>query len=259
MRITNIMSIRRRRGVSTILGTIIFIGILFTTVIPMLLVMKQADTIYTQKVHEMEARDDERDNEILEASAFPVNTTSDGLQVTVENIGVVSAKVIRVWINDDNYSESTVVKAGDASTVGPYTVTLVNDTTYAIKVTTERGNCYASTTGTLYYTDGVWFTPSIGVHVLVLNWFGKYQIRVYNGTLPTPDWESPNPYQTQGVDWGDVQWTEVNMTHSGNYFVEVKKRIGSDYEIVPGTPVPIALQWPGGSPVVNVIVDARDF
>ena len=86
------------------LGTLIFIGILFTSVIPMLLVMKQADTIYTQKIHEMEARDDERDNEILEASAFPVSTTSDELKVKIENTGVVSAKIIRVWINDDNYS-----------------------------------------------------------------------------------------------------------------------------------------------------------
>jgi archaellum component FlaF (FlaF/FlaG flagellin family) len=254
MRIINIMSARRRRGVSTILGTIIFVGILFTSVIPMLLVMKQADTIYTEKVHEMEARDDERDNEILEASAFPVNTTSDELQVKLKNIGVVSAKIIRVWINDDNYSESTVVQAGDTSTVGPYSVTLENDTTYAIKITTERGKTYASTTGVLYYTDGYWFTPSIGVNIVVLNWFGKYQIRVYNGT-----WTSPDPYQTQGIDIGDVQWTEVNMTNQGNYFVEVKKKIGSDYLNVPGTPVPIVIQWPGGSPMVNVIVDARDF
>jgi len=254
MRITNIMSARRRRGVSTMLGTLIFIGILFTSVIPMLLVMKQADTIYTQKVHEMEARDDERDNEILEAGAFPVNTTSDEVKVNVENTGVVSAKVIRVWINDDYYSESAVVQAGDTSTVGPYSVALENDTTYSIKITTERGNAYASTTGVLYFTDGYWFTPSIGVNIKVLNWFGKYKIRVYNGS-----WTSPDPYETVGIDIGDVDWAEVNMTHQGNYFVEVKKKVGGDYENVPGTPVPIVIQWPGGSPIVNVIVDARDF
>ncbi len=138
--------------------------------------------------------------------------------------------------------------------MGPYSVPLENGSSYAIKVTSERGNTYASTTGVLYYTDGYWFTPSLGVHVLVLNWFGKYQIRVNNGT-----WQSPDPYQTQGIDIGDVQWTEVNMTDGGNYFVEVKKKVGGNYENVPGTPVPIVLQWPGGSPVVNVIVDARDF
>ncbi len=137
------------------LGTLIFIGILFTSVIPMLLVMKQADTIYTQKIHEMEARDDERDNEILEASAFPVSTTSDELKVKIENTGVVSAKIIRVWINDDNYSESTVVQTGGSSTLGPYSVPLENGSSYAIKVTSERGNTYASTTGVLYYIPTV--------------------------------------------------------------------------------------------------------
>ena len=62
---TNIMRIKKKKGVSTILGTLIFIGILFTSVIPMMLVMKQADTIFTKKVHEMEAIDDEKAREKL--------------------------------------------------------------------------------------------------------------------------------------------------------------------------------------------------
>jgi hypothetical protein len=32
------------------MGTLIFIGIMFTSVVPMLLIMKQADTIYEQKI-----------------------------------------------------------------------------------------------------------------------------------------------------------------------------------------------------------------
>ena len=254
MRITNIMFRKRRRGVSTILGTIIFIGILFTSVIPMMLVMKQADTIYTQRVNEMESRDDERSSEILVVNAFPVNDTSTQLKIEVENIGVVSVKIIRVWINDVDYSETAITKTGDTTDIGPYDVTLENDTSYSIKVITERGNSFASACGVLYYTDGYWFTPSIGIHVLVLNWFGKYQIRIYNGS-----WTSPDPYATQGVDIGDINWTEVNMTDAGNYWVEVKKKVGGSYQNVPSTPVPVSIVWPGGSPVINVIVDARDF
>ena len=248
------MCSRRRRGVSTILGTIIFIGIMFTSVIPMMLVMKQADTMYTQKVHEMETRDDERSSEIITINAYPVNNNSDQLKVEVENIGVVSVKIIRVWINDQSYSENAVIKTGDTTDIGPYAVTLENDTSYSIKVITERGNSFASSCGVLYYTDGYWFTPSIGIHVLVLNWFGKYQIRVYNGS-----WSSPDPYETQGVDIGDINWTEVNMTDAGNFWVEVKKKVGGSFQDVPTTPVPVSIVWPGGSPVINVIVDARDF
>jgi hypothetical protein len=216
--------------------------------------MKQADTIYTQKVHEMEARDEERGNEVIEANAFPVNDTSDMLRVQIQNTGVVSAKIIRIWINDVNYSEESTVKSGETDTLGPYTVDLVTNSSYCVKAVTDRGNLFASTSGTLYFSDGYWFTPSIGINVLVLNWVGKYQIRVYNDT-----WQSEEPYQTQGVDFLDIQWTEVGMTDPGNYWVEVKKKVGGNYQNVPGTPVPVVIQWPGGPAVINVIVDARDF
>ena len=154
MRTTGIMFLKRKRGVSTILGTIIFIGIMFTSVIPMMLVMKQADTIYTQKVHEMESRDDERSSEILVVNAFPVNSTSTELKIEVENIGVVSVKIIRVWINDVDYSENDIIKTGDTTDIGPYGVAVENGTSYSIKVITERGNSFASACGVLYYTDG---------------------------------------------------------------------------------------------------------
>ena len=259
MRITNIMFSRRRRGVSTILGTIIFIGIMFTSVIPMMLVMKQADTIYTQRVHEMESRDDERSSEIIAVDAYPVTNNSDQLNVKVTNTGVVPVNIVRVWIKDEQHNESTIVKSGETSEIGPYSVTLENNTSYSIKVTTDRGKSVASTCGTLYFNDGYWFTPSIGIHVLVLQDVGKYTIRVYNGSSASPDWESLDPYLTQGTDFGEIQWTEIGMTTGGYYYVEVKKKKGGSYQHVPGTPVPVFLQWPGGSPVINVVVDATDF
>ena len=50
----------KRKGASTILGVLIFIGILFTAVIPMQLVMNQADMYYDRKIKGMEASDKER-------------------------------------------------------------------------------------------------------------------------------------------------------------------------------------------------------
>ena len=256
---TSITLNRRKKGVSTILGTLIFIGILFTSVIPMMLVMNQADTIYTQTVHEMESRDQERASEKADAYAYPINGTSNQLKIRVSNKGVVPIKIIRAWINDEIHSQDEVIRTQETAVLGPFTVTLVNSSTYAIKVTTERANSYASTTGTLYYTDGYWFTPSLGIHVLVLNWFGKYQIRVYNGSAASPIWQSEVPYETQGIDIGDVEWTEVGMDTAGYYWVEVLKKIGGDWKHVPGSPIPVVITWPGGSPVINVIADGRGF
>jgi len=206
---------RRRggRGVSTVLGTLIFIGIMFTTVIPMFLVMKQADAIFTQRVHEMENMDEERASEVVDTYGYPVNDTSDELKVRVTNNGVVPIKIVRVWINDVNYPQDRTVASQETEILGPFTVPLQDGTSYIVKVTTERGNSFASTAGTLYFTEGYWFTPSLGIHVLVLNWADKYQIYVYNTT-----WTSPDPYESQGIDFGDIQWTEV-VSKPGDYTV----------------------------------------
>src|SRR4030042_5886841 len=50
----------RKRGISTIIGSIIFIGILRSAIIPMYLVMKQADTMYFQKQSEMLMKDQDK-------------------------------------------------------------------------------------------------------------------------------------------------------------------------------------------------------
>ena len=103
MRITNTMR-KKKKGVSTILGTIIFIGILFTSIIPMILVMKQADNIYIQEVHEMERKDEEQDSQELEVYAFPVEG-EDQIKISIQNTGVVPAIIRRVWINDEYETE----------------------------------------------------------------------------------------------------------------------------------------------------------
>ncbi len=70
MRITHMLYNKKNKGVSTILGTLIFIGIIFTSVVPMMLVMKQADTIYEKKKHEMDVIDDESVREELTVYTF---------------------------------------------------------------------------------------------------------------------------------------------------------------------------------------------
>jgi hypothetical protein len=101
---------KRRRGVSTILGTIIFIGIMFTSIIPMMLVMKQADTIYTQKVHEMEIRDEEGVKEDVNVYVYPYQDGTE-LGVKVENIGNVPITVVRAWLNDELLNAETCFTA----------------------------------------------------------------------------------------------------------------------------------------------------
>jgi hypothetical protein len=63
---------RRKRGVSTTLGVIIFVGILFTSVIPMALVMRQSETIYEQNELELKRQDDDQDREDIDVYVYPL-------------------------------------------------------------------------------------------------------------------------------------------------------------------------------------------
>jgi len=244
----------RRKGISTIMGTLIFVGILFTSVIPMYLVMKQADNIYTQNVHKMEISDQERAREAIEAHTYPLTSTSNQLNVKVTNTGVVPVKIVRVWINDVSYSVSTSIASQGNAVLGPFTVTLQNGKAYVTTVTTERGNSFASTSPTLFYINNYWFTPSLGIHVIVLNQAAaKYKICVYN---EDKTWNSTKPYETQGTDNQDIAWTELVPTQ-GNYEVEVKKKVGGSWVDLPNTPIDVEIVWPGVSPVINVVADGR--
>ena len=65
-----------RKGVSTILGTLIFIGILFSAVIPMMLTMKQADIIMEQEKLELQRIDDENPEKLLTSMHTPKGKTN---------------------------------------------------------------------------------------------------------------------------------------------------------------------------------------
>ena len=119
-------------------------------------------------------------------------------------------KVVRVWINDDYNSTSTSITSFDNAVFGPYNVTPVEGASYEIKVTTEGGNGFASINGKLYYGEGGWLEPELGIcvtiSVLIL---GRYQVKINNGSWSSDWWDS-------GWILGDVIHT-FNVSATGNY------------------------------------------
>ena len=59
-----------KKGIATILGTLIFVGIVFSAYIPMVLMMKQADIIYEQEIYKTKLRDNLAQDEELIISAY---------------------------------------------------------------------------------------------------------------------------------------------------------------------------------------------
>lgn len=252
MRIIRIPFLRDKRGISTIVGTMIFMGIIFTSIVPMYLVMRQADTIYDQKTAAMSSFDQERADEKIIVYAYPLNQTSNQLKATVKNTGAIAVTIVRLWINDTFYSLNVIVPPQGTMNLGSFSVNIDRSISYYIMVTTNKGNVFPSTSGTLYYSysDGTWYTASLGISVNIANDQGKYDMLVKNMT-----WS--DEYKSTGTEFGDViHWFEVAT--SGTYIVTVTKYIGGDknnplnWVNLPGTPVNVVIQWPGGTPIVYV-------
>ncbi len=239
-----IMYRSRKRGVSTILGTLIFIGILFTAVIPMSLVMKQADTIYEQKKLEMERFDEERAREEIDVYVFPTEgAASDNLTVSVHNRCELTVRIIRIWINDTFIATDYVVPSMSELELGSFYVAPRDGSTYDVKVTTERGNVFECGSGTISYQDGHWEVENLMINVLISSSGIVFKIYV---TLPSGDPHPDSPAMVWKIGGSAFKSFDVTTPGAGTYNVKVKR--GS--KLIHDENVTIS--WPSGPPVVWV-------
>jgi archaellum component FlaF (FlaF/FlaG flagellin family) len=241
MRTTRIMCCKGRQGVSTVLGTLIFIGILFTSVIPMYLVMNQADTIYEQRKLEMERFDDERSREEMDVYVFPTEgESSDNLTVKVYNRCELAVKIVRIWINDDFVSTDDVVQSMTELELGSYNVTPQEGSEYDIIVTTERGNIFESGSGPLAYQDGHWIVENRMINVLISAPGVVFKIYVtINGT----DIDG-SPAQVWKI--GGSAFKSFTVESNGDYNVKVKRGANIIHD------ENVTMNWPEGPPVIWV-------
>ena len=223
---------------------------MFTALIPLQLSMLQTDSMTSQSIQESKFMDTEKDLENLNLVAYPTTTTSDQLKIRVENRGSISVNLVKLWIKDQYFQLNNSIGIGDVTVLGPFTVNLIANTSYPVKAVTDRGNIFSSNAGNMIYTtQGIWFTPSLGINVYIANDKGKYYIQVSNST-----WS--DEYETEGQDFGDVVVLfDVNTIDT--YHVICKKN-GPSGPNLPGTPVDVEITWPDGSPIVFVYTSGLD-
>ena len=189
MHIRLILCHNKRRGMASILGTIIFVAILFSAFIPMYLTMKEADRAYDKDMLEVKRLDDERDREDIYAYVYPKGSTSDQVEVKIENICEVQVEIVRVWVNDSIKNESVTLSSMDEAVIGPYTFPLDPGTnySYAFKIITARGNVYIPISGAvLTASGGEWDSQHLSINVVVdaegFLGIAKYEVDVWNTT-----------------------------------------------------------------------------
>lgn len=218
-----------RRGTSTIFGTIIFIGIMFTAVIPMMLVMRQADTLHDTMKHEVEVLDDERTREILGLYAYPESQSSSNIKVKIINNGEVLSHVVKIWKNDEH--EDVDITIPSMSEVEQYIeLPLVVGEEYDIRVTTDRGNVFPSVNGVLRYEVGGWEIETFSIRIFTSGFTWYLRIRVYRDSELIYD-------KWQFVGSGH----EVIVPYPGDYLVKITKWGQT-------TEHPVTIEWPEGDP-----------
>ena len=144
----------RKRGISTIIGSIIFIGILLSAIIPMYLVMKQADTMYFQKQSEMLMKDQDKLMEQIEfIRTVPWNNRF--FNVTIKNNGqkLLNITYTGTYNVTENPTYSPVKQITAVGSQQNITVPMefsydiknnVQDGTYVMELITDKGNTFVT-------------------------------------------------------------------------------------------------------------------
>jgi hypothetical protein len=233
-----------RKGISTILGTLIFVGILFSSVVPMLLVMNQADTLYEQKKFEQEREDDRRDMEELQMYVYPNGKKSNQLNFTVNSICEVPVSISRIWVNDNYTSINTVIPSMNTENLPPQYVDLVDGQLYFIKIVSNTNVITPSETGVLMYNDTEgWLCESIQIKIVCSSSGKKVRVTIDSGT--------PELYSKA---YSSTLQIIKEMETAGTYNVKVEVEKGFFFWTWWSTVYDddVEIEWPEGPPIVTV-------
>jgi len=220
-----------RRGTSTVFGVMIFIGILFTAVIPMLLVMNQAETLYEIRKVEVGRLDEEH---VMEDISFYLEPTvvSDEpiLTLNIINRGELAVRIKSVWINDtlrDDF-DCIIPPISDMDLV--FDSLIVPDpeksVIYHVMAVTDRGNIFSPTCGIPKYdpVDKSWTMGDYVIEVTMEKPTHSLHIIVENTVTEDilcdedfPPWWNSYP---------------ITVPEPGTYYVTVYKFYGQTPEVI---------------------------
>ena len=139
----------------------------------MYLYMRQADTLFEKRKHELGRLDEERETENIYVYAHPPTEEPSKLIVKVYNRGDRAVRIVRLWISertkidDDPFELDCVVDSMSEATLGTYDVTPQEDESYYVKVTTERGNVFTSDSSPLRYQGGSWQVDMLLINIII--------------------------------------------------------------------------------------------
>ena len=236
---------RGKRGVSTVLGILLMVGILFTSVLPLFIYVNEVNNYYDRTVVDLKIKDQERSMEDLIVYAYGHNNTSTAIDVFLRNSGPVSLQITRIWVMRRDLQKTLCFDSRNISRL-PLQLIASNQTTiemldivsilenetvdyFNIEVSTERGNKYSSQTNWLHKIPDRWETgiPDFQVQVIITSGWGvdDFRIEVEGADSSTAGfYDRVESYQEHG-DY----FTVILLPMAGSYLVTASKRSGQDW------------------------------
>ena len=171
---------RRRRGVASVLGILIMVGILITSILPTFIYVNEVSNYYDRTVVDLKITDNERSLENLEVYAY--GYTEYEVDVFIINRAPLATNITRIWVmnstlqdawifNDTNRPDLPLFLGASEQITLRLDFTDINEpgNSFNIEVTTERGNKFSSTTNPLTYTpEGTWQTGTMEFQIQVI-------------------------------------------------------------------------------------------
>jgi hypothetical protein len=173
---------KAKRGISTVLGVLLMVGVLFTTIIPLFIYVNSINNYYDTTVVNMGISDHERGMEDLTFYAFGRDETHD-LYLLLINDGSITINITHIWVTSMDLQRINIftsqnvsaalnghylplqLNPSDTATVENLTLTIIQDDpdhpeldVFNIEVTTARGNVFPSMNNPLHYQGGIWGT-----------------------------------------------------------------------------------------------------
>lgn len=196
---------RSRRGISSILGIIIAVGIIVTVIVPLFLYTENIVSLREQYIVKRHNLDEEKMEEALKSAAYEdLYTGTHQIMLRFENTGYLAVRVVRIWVirrdmptTDPIEKTVPVPPRSDQLEIGTG-VYASQGKVYDIKVVTERGNIYVPVGSPITGWQGGVYPWTLSVTIMNMEKGKEYTLEIDKIGEPGP---STPPYMPKTLVW----------------------------------------------------------
>jgi hypothetical protein len=236
-----------KRGLATVLGMLVTVGVFISAVIPLFLYVNNVNSFYDENIEEMTFQDQLKASEEIDVFAYPVGENFTMMNVQVKNIGSTPVKVVRIWISEITiqtsqfWNETHLPALQDQ--IPPATQTTFSNLSLAtffsdemllsVKLTTERGRTFASGSNPIWISEGGWsgdYSYPYNIQFVFDSpkgqgtWKIEGEIKVWYNKTIDPDNLDATYYKSTVMDQlvqGNIYMESVGIPYEGTYHIIV--------------------------------------